>query len=100
MNRARNGEQRIMKTLNEEVIAIDSNEESICAKLVKIWDSPIVLRGQVNRFSGGLLNPRTLANLDSLGKGPKKRIFYNNRVAYPTEVLASWLEERIRERNN
>lgn len=34
------------------------------------WPSPIVARAQVERFSGGLLNARTLANLDSIGEGP------------------------------
>lgn len=89
-----------MKTVNDELIEINDSDESICAKFVKNWNSPIVLRGHVNKFSGGLLNPRTLANLDSLGKGPKKRIIYSNKIAYPTEVLASWLEERLYEKKS
>ena len=73
----------------------DSSEEDICAELVRCWGSPIVLRGNVSQFSGGLLHPRTLANLDSLGKGPVHRIKYGRKVAYKTEVLASWMKEKI-----
>ena len=32
------------------------------------WPSPYVAREEVGRFSGGVLNPRTLANFDSLNK--------------------------------
>lgn len=70
-------------------------EEDICDELVKSWGSPLVLRGNVGQFSGGLLHPRTLANLDSLGKGPEHRIKYGRKVAYKTDVLAKWIKEKI-----
>ena len=39
---------------------------------------------------------RTLANLDSLGQGPEKRIMLGNTIAYEKESLIRWLEERSR----
>ncbi len=39
-------------------------------------------------------SPRTIANMDCLGKGPKKRIMLGNTVAYDRESLVEWLEER------
>lgn len=33
--------------------------------LIKNWPSPIVAREEVGKFSGGLLNPRTMANQDA-----------------------------------
>lgn len=32
---------------------------------------PIIARGEVGKITGGLLHPRTCANLDSQGLGPK-----------------------------
>jgi len=39
---------------------------------------------------------RTLATMDSLGQGPKKRIMLGSTVAYERESLIEWLEERSR----
>ncbi len=41
-------------------------------------------------------SPRTIANLDSLGHGPAKRILLGNTVAYERESLIEWLESRSR----
>lgn len=66
---------------------------SLSQKLIESWSSPIVSRTQVGTFSGGLLNPRTLANLDALGVGPGK-ITIGRRVAYDRDALARWIESR------
>ena len=60
------------------------------------WSSPLVARSQdqLDRFSGGLLNAKTLANHDSLGTGPKERVRIGNKVAYPKQSLADWLRDR------
>jgi hypothetical protein len=57
------------------------------------WPSPIVARSEIKNFSGGLLHPRTLANLDSLNKGPGK-ILIGNRACYSTRQLVAWMKER------
>jgi hypothetical protein len=64
------------------------------SKLVRRWDSPYVARHEVGRFSGGLLNSKYLANLDSLGIGPEGKIKIGRKVAYDTEQLVKWMEER------
>lgn len=61
--------------------------------LVEAWPSPIVSRSELGKFSGGVLNPRTLANLDSLGKGPGK-IMIGNRICYSTQALVDWMKKR------
>lgn len=58
------------------------------------WASPYVARSQVDRFSGGILNARYMANLDCQGKGPEGRIRVGRKVAYPVESLISWLEAK------
>ncbi|MGD0822499.1 MAG: hypothetical protein ABSA71_17330 [Desulfomonilia bacterium] len=60
------------------------------------WEAPYVVRRQkeLDKFSGGILNARTLANLDSKGLGPKGRVKIGKKVAYPTLSLVAWMEER------
>lgn len=55
---------------------------------------PLISRNQVGKLTGGAISPKTLANLDSLGLGPRERIKLGRRVAYPTTVLLEWLEAR------
>jgi hypothetical protein len=68
-----------------EIFNLDSLAES--------WPSPIVARSEIKNFSGGLLHPRTLANLDSLNKGPGK-ILIGNRACYSTRQLVAWMKQR------
>jgi hypothetical protein len=58
------------------------------------WPSPYVARHEVHRFTGGIVNPKYLANLDSQGKGPEGRIRVGRKVAYSVDSLISWLEAR------
>ena len=64
-------------------------------KLAEKWPSTIVARHEVGKFSGGIVNPRTLANLDSKGTGPKGKFTIGNRVAYPVDALIEWMQERV-----
>jgi hypothetical protein len=69
------------------------NQHDIFDELVEKWGCPIVARSEVGRFSGGLLNPRTMANRDVHGQVPGK-IIIGNRVVYNTKMLAAWMRER------
>lgn len=70
--------------------------EDIFEEMVKNWPSPLVSRDQksLDRFSGGLLHPRTLANADSLGTGPEGKIRVGRKVAYPAQSLADWMRRK------
>lgn len=58
------------------------------------WPSPFVAREEVGRFSGGILNPKTLANLDCQGRGPRGRIRCGRKIAYPTQSVVELMESR------
>lgn len=58
------------------------------------WPSPYVARHEVDRFTGGIVNPKYLANLDSQGKGPQGRIRVGRKIAYPVCSFIHWLQER------
>ena len=60
------------------------------------WPAPWVVRSQkeLDKFSGGILNARTMSNLDSQGRGPKGRIKVGKKVAYKVESLIEWMQDK------
>jgi len=54
---------------------------------------PIISRDHVSELLGGVISSKTLANLDSEGKGPK-RMRIGRKVAYLTEDLLEWMAAR------
>jgi hypothetical protein len=66
------------------------------SKLMESWPSPYVARREVERFTGGMIKARTLANRDSLGTGVPERFTVGTSVVYPVEALVSWLERLVK----
>ena len=58
------------------------------------WPSPYVAREEVGPFSGGILSPKSLANLDAMGKGPRGRFRCGRKVVYPVSSLVEFCESR------
>lgn len=56
----------------------------------------LIARSEVARLTGGVVNPRTLANLDSEGRGPQ-RVRIGKKVAYPRGPFVAWLRARAGE---
>jgi predicted DNA-binding transcriptional regulator AlpA len=54
---------------------------------------PMIARDHVEELLGGVISSKTLANLDSLGAGPK-RMRMGRKVVYLTEDLLEWLALR------
>ena len=95
-----------MPSSNPTPVKLEAQEESTMSvknssikkpnlsALKENWKCPFVAREEVGRFSGGILNPRTMANHDHSNEGPKNRIRIGRKVVYPTGSLVEWLEER------
>lgn len=64
--------------------------------LLAVWP-PVLARDRVAEYTGGLISPKSLANLDSLGKGPSRRVKLGRRVGYPARDFAEWFLDRARE---
>jgi len=62
--------------------------------LCERWPSAIVAREQVGLFSGGVLSPRYVANLDSVGRGPS-RFKIGRKSCYFVEDLVDWMLGRV-----
>jgi hypothetical protein len=58
------------------------------------WDSTIVARSEVRKFTGGMISPGTMANLDSRGEGPPQ-IRIGRKVGYKVDDFIEWLEGRV-----
>lgn len=69
--------------------------KDIYEQMAEKWPSAIVSRREVGKFSGGLLNSRTLANLSSRREGPPQIKMGNQRVFYPVQDLVAWLRARV-----
>ncbi|MCF8025664.1 MAG: hypothetical protein K9K82_09265 [Desulfobacteraceae bacterium] len=63
-------------------------------ELAQKWPSSFVARERIGEFSGGLLSPGRMANLDSQGQGPLERVRVGRKVAYPVKPLIQWMLER------
>lgn len=78
-----------------EPIVVDKHRPNLSV-LADKWPSSHVARDKVEEFSGGIIKPKYLANLDSLGKGPSGRVKIGRKVAYPVSSLIAWLQGRAR----
>ena len=70
----------------------DLNEHFILLK--RSWPSTLVARSEVGRFSGGVVSPHYIANMDCRGLGPVERIRIGRKIAYPVESLVDWLKKK------
>ncbi|WP_457570721.1 hypothetical protein [Desulfovulcanus sp.] len=75
-----------------------TNKHDLVQELIDSWfkrgGSPLVKRSEVKQFCS-MLHPRTLANHDSQGTGPKPKIRMGRNVAYPVKALAIWCADKI-----
>jgi hypothetical protein len=58
------------------------------------WPSEIIARTEIKVFTGGLISPGYIANLDSKGEGPSGRIKSGRKTGYPKRAFVQWLRER------
>ncbi len=58
------------------------------------WPSTMVARTEIEKFSGGIMSEKYIANLDCQGRGPVGRIRCGRKVVYPVVELVKWLETR------
>jgi hypothetical protein len=59
------------------------------------WPSAWVAREEIDRFSGGVLNPKYMANLDSKKIGIEDRIRIGRKIVYPVASVLKFLESRF-----
>lgn len=60
---------------------------------------PAFGRTSIDQLFPGIITSKTIANLDSLGLGPKGRYTQGRKVLYEKEAFLDWLRDRIRQVN-
>ena len=63
-------------------------------EMAKKWPSEIISRTEIKKFTGGGISPKTLANADSEGEGPRGRFVLGRKICYPTKEVVKWLRSK------
>ena len=71
-------------------ISISNLLESMADK----WPSSVIARTEVEKFTGGIISEKYLANLDCAGRGPEGRVRIGRKIVYPVSALIAWLASR------
>lgn len=69
--------------------------KGVVLKIRSTVKAPFIGRDAVRELTGGIVNPRTLANHDSNGTGPNGMFYVGRRAAYPTDSFCEWLLDRV-----
>ncbi len=72
----------------------DTNSKPILKDLEESLPA-IFTRQTASKAIGGLISPKTLSNLDSLGEGPPK-IKIGSKVGYEKTSFINWLKQRLK----
>ncbi len=56
----------------------------------------VIPRKKIANYFGGLLDPRSMANMDCRGVGPSGRVIVGRDVVYPKIELLIWLQNRTK----
>jgi hypothetical protein len=72
--------------------------KDVFQQMADSWGSEIVARTQIEKFTGGMISAKYMANLDSQGEGPD-RVKIGRKCGYPigtngTNGLIDWLRAR------
>ena len=65
---------------------------NLLASMADKWPSSVIARTEVERFTGGIVSEKYLANLDSEGRGPEGRVRIGRKIVYPVDAFVKWLE--------
>jgi hypothetical protein len=71
------------------MLTIEEIIEKLCLEL-----PPVFTRKTAEAKLGRIISARTLANLDSLKKGPPHK-YLSNTVVYERETFLQWLRDRL-----
>jgi hypothetical protein len=69
--------------------------ENIRKKLEQQNPCGLVSRMDISRNTGGILHPRTLANLDSLGEGISDPVRIGRKVFYRIDAIVEYIDSKM-----
>lgn len=72
----------------------DTSEKDLFQRMADNWEGEIIARTEVKRFTGGMLSPGYIANLDAKGEGPPGKIKFKGRIGYDKTLFVQWMRNR------
>jgi hypothetical protein len=69
--------------------------EQIESRLYELYPIGLVPRSDIDRATGGILNSRTMSNLDTRGTGIKIKFNVGKKRCYPIEAIVEFIAARI-----
>jgi hypothetical protein len=75
--------------------SVEEAAADILLKIKEAWNSPIVLRKDIAKFSQGLVTVKSMGTLDDRGRGIQSAIKINGKIAYTKDSVIEWLASRI-----
>lgn len=67
-------------------------ENEVCGACVL---GELMTRLGIEQYTGGAIKARSIANLDSKGLGPSKKMRLGRKVVYPRKNVMAWLEAKM-----
>jgi len=61
--------------------------------MARRWPSALVARNEIDKFTGGVIHPRTMANKDAFGEGIENSFRVGRKVVYHVADVIRWLEK-------
>lgn len=77
-----------------ELFSKDASSDAFYGVIAKHLP-PVFTRQTASLAIGGLISPKTLSNLDALGKGPSIKVRLGTKVGYERESFILWLKNRM-----
>lgn len=65
-------------------------------KVIEEHLPPVFTRRTASLSIGGLISPKTMSNLDSLGKGPLVKVRVGGKVGYERDSFMIWLKQKLK----
>ena len=69
-------------------------EKPNLSHLSKNWNSTIITRSNVEKWTGGLITAGYIAYLDAKGEGPPVKFRSCRKICYQVKPFIQWLENR------
>jgi len=77
----------------ENLVSLDI--EKVKRNLNEAYPFGLIPRTDIDKATGGILSPQTMANLDSTGGGIEKSVTINKKRFYPIEAVINYVMGKI-----
>ena len=70
--------------------------EKIKTRLYDLYPLGLVSRADIGRATGGILNARTMSNLDTRGEGIEIKLYVGKKLCYPVDSIINFVAAKVK----